>query len=76
MKKKDPWRIVGGILSILYILFLWVKKEVASVYGSLSPEQLIPVMATSVAVTAIKFIAIAAAVFLIKWIIKKIKTDL
>ena len=76
MKKKEPWRIVVGILSVLYILFLWVKKDIASVYGSLSPEQLIPVMATSVAVTASKFITIAAAVFLIKWIIKKIKTDL
>ena len=26
-KKKEPWRIVA-ILSVLFIIFMWVKKDV------------------------------------------------
>lgn len=76
MKKKEPWRILVGVLSIIYIIFLWVRKDIASVYGALPPEQLIPVIATYVAVSILKILGITAVVLIGKWLIKKIKTDL
>lgn len=76
MKEKNSWRIIVGILSVIYLIFLWVKKDIASAYTALSPEQLFPVILMSVAITSIKLIGIAGGTLLIKWLIRKIKTGL
>ena len=72
-KKKEPWRIVLALLSVAYIVFLWVKKDLLSVYAAASKEQVLPVMATTAAVTLVKVILIAAAVGIIRWIAGKYK---
>lgn len=71
MKKIEPRRLVLGLASFAYIIFLWVKKNVAGAWSSLSTEALLPVILTSVAVSALKIVAIAAVVFLVRWLISK-----
>ena len=72
-KKKEPWRIVVFVVAVIYIIFMWVKKDIAEVYGTMPTEQLVPLIVTSVVVSLFKFGAIAGAVLLIKWIVGKIK---
>ena len=72
-KKKEPWRIAVGVLSIAYILCMWVKKDIAAVYTTMPQEQIAPLIATTAAVSLIKFAAIAGGLFLVKWIICKAK---
>ena len=33
MGKKEPWQIVAGILAIAWIVFLWIKKDILSVFA-------------------------------------------
>ena len=70
---KKPWRIVVGVISAAFIVCMWVKKDIAAVYGAMPQEQLIPMIVTSVVVTAVKVAAIAGVLFLIKWFVGKYK---
>lgn len=69
--KKETWRILVGVLGILLIVFLWVKKDVGATIAGLPREQVLPMLATSIAVTLFKVALIAAAVFLVKWLMGK-----
>ena len=72
-KKKEPWRIIVFIIAVLFIVFMWVKNDVVSIYTTMPKEQVVPLIATTVAVSLIKVGTIAGVVFLIKWIVSKIK---
>ena len=72
-KKPVVWRIIVGILSILFIVFMWVRKDIVSIYTTMPSEQVLPLIATTVAVSLIKVAAIAAAVFLVKWIVGRVR---
>ena len=72
-RKTDPWRIIVFILSLAFIVFMWAKKDIAAIYATMPPEQIMPRIATTVAVSALKVAAIAGAVFFVKWIIDKAK---
>lgn len=37
-KHREPWRIIVGILSIVYIIFMWIKKDIVSVYATMPQE--------------------------------------
>ena len=71
--KKAPWRWIVGLLSILYILFLWLKKGVLSVYTTMPQEQILPLAVTTIAVSLIKVVALAGMVLLVKWFLGKMK---
>ena len=71
---KEPWRIVVGIISIAYIVFMWVKKDIVSIYTTMTQEQVFPLIITTVVVSLIKVAVIAGAILLIKWIIGKISS--
>ena len=71
MKKIEPWRLVLGLVSIVYIVYMWVKKDIAGIWGSLAKEELLPIVLTSTAVSVLKIAAIAAVVFLARWLIRK-----
>ena len=73
--KKQPWRIVVFCISLAVIIFLWVKKDIAAIYASAPQEQILPMMVTSVMVSLIKVGLIAAAVFLVKWLVDKNKKN-
>ena len=71
-QKKKPWRIFVFLLSIAFIVCLWVKKDVASIYQTAPKEQVLPLIITSVAVSLLKVLFIAGAVLLLKWILSKL----
>ncbi len=72
-RKREPWRIIVFIISILFIAFMWVKNDVVSIYATMPEEQVVPLIATTISVSLIKVAAIAGGVLLIKWIVGKIK---
>ena len=72
-KKKEPWRIVVFAVAVIYIIFMWVKKDIGEVYSSLPQEEILPLIITSVVVSVFKVAVIAGAVLLVKWIISRIK---
>ena len=71
--KKEPWRYLVAAVSVIYIVYMWVEKDLPSVYGNLPREQMLPLLVTSVAVTLIKVALIAGAILLAKWLIGKFK---
>ena len=72
-KKKEPWRILVGLISIAYIIFLWVKKDIVDIYATMPKEEVLPLVVTTVAVTVFKVVIFAAVILLVKWFIGKIK---
>ena len=37
-QKKEPWRIVVAIISILFIIYMWVEKDILAIYQSMPAE--------------------------------------
>lgn len=72
-QKKEPWRWILGALAVAYILFLWAKKDVVSLYAAMPAEQFLPLIVTTVGVSLVKVAGIAAAIWIIKWLIGKLK---
>ena len=71
--KKEPWRVVAFIISVLFIVLMWVKNDIVVIYTTMPSEKVFPLIVTTIAVSLIKVAAIATCVLLIKWIIGKIK---
>ena len=71
MKKR--WRYVVSGLSVAYIVFLWVRKDIGGIRASIPAEELLPVAVTSIAVTVLKVALIAGGVVLLKRILSKRK---
>lgn len=71
--KKEPWRIIVGILSIAFIIFMWVKKDNVTIYSTMPKEQVFPMIVTTIAVTLAKVLLISALILLVKWGVGKIK---
>ena len=72
-KKTEPWRIVVFVLAIAFIVFIWVKKDIAAIYAAMPEEDIAPIIVTTIAVSLLKVAAIAGVVLLVKWIIAKSK---
>ena len=73
MRKKEPWRIVVGLLSIAFIVYFWIDKDIMTIYTTMPKEQVVPMVATTVIVSLVKIAVIAGGILLLKWIINKIK---
>ena len=71
--KKEPWRIAVGIISVIFIIFMWIKNDIISIYTTMPKEHIAPLITTTVAVSVLKVAIITAVVLLVKWIIKKVK---
>ena len=71
--KKEPLRIVVFIIAAAYIIYMWVEKDIASVYAGMPAEQMLPLVLTTFAVTLAKVALLAGGVLLVKWIIGKFK---
>lgn len=69
--KKAPWRILVGIAAIAYIIYMWVDKDLLSLYAGIPTGQLLPMAATSTAVTLVKVGILAAAVCIIKKLLRR-----
>ena len=72
-KKKEPWQIIVFLLSALFIIFMWVKNDIITIYTTMPKDQIIPLIVTTIAVSLIKVAAITGGILLIKWIVSKIK---
>ena len=66
-KKKEPWRIIVGIIAILYIIYMWMKKDIVSIYTTMPQGEVVPLIVTTVAVSLIKVGVIAGGILLMKW---------
>ncbi len=71
-KKIEPWRIIVGIIAIGYIIFMWVKKDIVSIYATMPQEEVIPLIVTTMAVSLIKVAVLTGGILLVKCGISKI----
>ena len=69
--KKAPWRWAAGLVSAALIVYLWSAKDVAGIYADLPREELLPLIATNLAVTLLKVVGIAAVVWLVRFLAAK-----
>lgn len=67
-----PARILLGTVSVAWIAYMWVKKDVAGIYAAMPPEAAVPMFVTTLAVSLGKVALLAGAILLIKWIAEKI----
>ena len=74
-KKKEPWRIVVFVLAIAYILWMWVKNNIAGTLAGVPKEQVLPMLLTGFAVTLLKIALLAGIVLLLKWIAGKLRRE-
>lgn len=71
-RRKVPWRKILGIISICYIILMWTKTDIFSVYTTISQEEIIPLIVMTVIVSLIKVAVITGGILLVKWLIKKV----
>ena len=69
--KKDPWRYVAAGISVLSIVCMWVKKDVAGIYAAMPADQALPLAMTTVAVSLAKAALLAGIILLISWLTGK-----
>lgn len=74
MRKIEPWRILIGVIAVAYIIFMWARKDIFTIYSTMPKEQAILLVITTLAVSLVKVAALTGAILLIRWIIGKIKT--
>ena len=72
-KKIDLWRIIVFIIAVGFIIFMWIKKDIADTYVNTPEEEIVSLIVTTIAVSLIKIAVIAGVVLLVKWIVNKIK---
>ncbi len=72
-RKREPWRIVVFIVSVLFIAFMWIKNDIVSIYTTMPKEQIVPLIAVTVAVSLVKVAVIAGGILLLKKVISKKK---
>ena len=60
-----------GIAAIAFIVYTWVKKDVTAQFAAMPGEEMLPMLITSVAVTAAKVALLTGAVLLVKWLMGK-----
>lgn len=71
--KKEPWRIVVAIISIIFIIYMWVEKDILAIYSSMPAEEALPLAVTTVVVSLVKVAMLTAGILFIKWIVGKFK---
>ncbi len=58
--KKEPWRIIVAVIAAVFIVVMWVKKDIASAIEAMPKDQLVPVILTTVAVSLLKVASLPA----------------
>ena len=74
-KKTKPWQILVAIISFNFIIYLWIKKDIQSIYATTPKEDIAPIIITTVFVSLLKIIMIGGIVLLIRYIIDEIKSN-
>ena len=73
-KKREPRRIVVAIISVVFIIFLWISQDIASIYEGMSVQEALPLVATTIAVSLLKVAVVAVLILVVKFIVTKIKS--
>ena len=68
-KKIESWRLIVGVISILCIIVMYVRKNLIHIDVTIS----LPLVITSIAVILLKVTAIVIVVLFVKWFTNKIK---
>lgn len=72
-QKKEPWRIIVAIISIAFIIYMWIEKDIVAIYSSMPAEEAFPLTVTTVAVSLFKVALMTVGILAIKWIVRKFK---
>ncbi|MBQ6877692.1 MAG: hypothetical protein IJO22_04755 [Oscillospiraceae bacterium] len=71
--ERKPRRIAVGILSIIVIAIMWIKKDVLGLWSGISSEDLLPMLATNAVVIIVRIAILAGIIYLARKAIAKIK---
>ena len=71
--KKSPWKIILFIISIILIIFLWIRKDIISIITTMPKEQIFPLILTTIGVALLKIAIIVVVGLLIKLIFSLFK---
>jgi hypothetical protein len=71
--ERKPRRIAIGVLSIIVIAIMWIKKDVLGLWSNISSEDLLPLLATNAVVMLAKIAILAGVIYLLKMLLVKIK---
>lgn len=71
--ERKPRRIAVAVLSIIVIAIMWIKKDVLGLWGNISSEDLLPLLATNAVVMIVKIAVLAGIVYLVKMFLAKIR---
>ena len=69
--ERKPRRIAIGVLAIIVIAIMWIKKDVLGLWGNISSEDLLPLLATNAVVMIVKIAVLAGIVYLVKMLLAK-----
>ena len=64
--KKEPWRIVVAIISIIFIIGMWVKKGITM-------EMNLPLLLTTVTVSLTKVLVFAGIILFARYILSRFR---
>ena len=71
--ERKPRRIVIGVLSIIVIAIMWIKKDVLGLWSNISSEDLLPMLATNAVVIIVRLAILAGIIYLIRKLAAKIR---
>ena len=68
--KKEPWRIVIFAVAVIYIIGMWVKKDMGAIFSGMG-ENAIPVLIMTIGINVLKVLLFTGVILLVKWIVSK-----
>ncbi len=71
--ERKPRRIAIGVLSIIVIAIMWIKKDVLGLWSNISSEDLLPLLATNAVVIIVRITILAGIIYLIRKLAAKIR---
>ena len=71
--ERKPRRIAIGVLSIIVIAIMWIKKDVLGLWSNLSSEDLLPLLATNAVVIIVRIAILAGIIYLVRKLLTKLK---
>ena len=69
--ERKPRRIAVAVLSVIVIAIMWINKDVLGLWGNISSEDLLPLLATNAVVMIVKIAVLAGIVYLVKMLLAK-----
>lgn len=68
--KMKPWRIVIFAVAVIYIIVMWVKKDVGAIFSGMG-ENAFPVLLMTIGINILKVLLFTGVILLVKWIVSK-----